>query len=133
MPSKSCERLKLTEEQEAELTGFSENVAGAIAHLRDAWNIADGGNTPGVVEAIAVLLARTRSCTEHPELFKGVLGSVKLAIEVQAAIERMSPKPLVVHRFVRSPEGLRTACGSETLEIKTLMPVPKVTCPGCLK
>lgn len=86
---KSCERLKLSEDREVELTDFSERLAGAVAHLRDAWDIADPNNSRAIVQALAILLSTAHSCAENPEMFREVLGSAKLVLEVQAAIDKL--------------------------------------------
>ena len=89
---RSCERLRLTDDQTVDLTDFSERLAGAVAHLRDAWDIADPSNSRAIEDAVALLLVHAHSCVENPELFRGVLGSVKLVIAVQAAIDRLDSR-----------------------------------------
>jgi len=46
-----CERT-LDDYEAGHLTGFTRRAAAALIHLADAWNQADGSNTPGVVLAI---------------------------------------------------------------------------------
>jgi hypothetical protein len=68
-----CDRLGLTPDERAALTGFSSRAVAALAHLREAWCIADETNRPGVEAAITSLLC-TRSLRERPGICAAVLG-----------------------------------------------------------
>lgn len=50
------DRLGLSEDQRAALTGFTYRVFSALAHLTSAWSIADATNVRAVEEGIAALL-----------------------------------------------------------------------------
>jgi len=60
-----CERLGLTDDQRAALTGFTWRAVRALAHLREAWCGADSSNRVGVETAIRALLA-THSLRDIP-------------------------------------------------------------------
>ena len=83
---KSCERLHLTEQQIVELTGLTDRLAGAVAHLRDAWDMADEPSSRGIVSALAILFSDVPLVQENHEAFRRVLGSTKLAVAVQGAL-----------------------------------------------
>lgn len=50
-------------ERAGALTGFTGRVIAALAHLREAWAIADDSNRPGIERAISAVLG-TRSLSE---------------------------------------------------------------------
>ena len=52
-----CRRLGLSRAQAAALTGFTGRAAAALAHLREAWTVADPDNRRAVEAAIRALLA----------------------------------------------------------------------------
>lgn len=83
---KSCERLHLTEQQMVELTGLTDRLTGAVAHLRDAWDMADEPNSRAIVSALAILFADSPGVQEDHEAFRNVLGSTKLAVAVRGAM-----------------------------------------------
>ncbi|MGH7730365.1 MAG: hypothetical protein ACRENJ_03855 [Candidatus Eiseniibacteriota bacterium] len=60
-----CDTLGLDDRQRAALTGFSSRVVGALAHLREAWCVADPENRAPLDMAIRALLA-THSLAEIP-------------------------------------------------------------------
>lgn len=57
------DRLGLQQEQLGALTGFTRRAFAALAHLREAWLVADAGNVRGVEAAIRGLL-ESRSMRE---------------------------------------------------------------------
>lgn len=75
----SCQRLPecwlgsaLDPHQRAALTGYSHRTVRALAHLREAWCIADAGNQPGIATAIRAILG-TRSIREMTGIAVAVL------------------------------------------------------------
>jgi hypothetical protein len=53
--------LGLKPNERAALTGFSWRAIAALAHLREAWISADGGNAKAIEAAIRVLLSESHS------------------------------------------------------------------------
>ena len=58
-----CERAEewLNEAERAALTGWTRRITSALAHLADAWTIADHTNAPRAVAAIAAIITASRS------------------------------------------------------------------------
>lgn len=58
----------------APLTGFTRRAIAALAHLREAWLVADNTNRPAIEAAIHILI-RARSLTEgvHREIVREIL------------------------------------------------------------
>jgi hypothetical protein len=55
--NRDCERsIKALGDDAALLTGWTGRVIEALAHLREAWCVADAGNEPAAVKAIGALL-----------------------------------------------------------------------------
>lgn len=73
MRRKDCDRLGLTDDQEAGLTGFTSRMVGALAHLREAWCVADASNRVAVEHAIRGLLSG-HSAADNPAVVRAVLG-----------------------------------------------------------
>ena len=69
---RDCDALGLTDAQRAALTGFSGWAIRALAHLREAWCVADPENRVGVEAAIRALV-RTHSLQEIPRSCAAVL------------------------------------------------------------
>lgn len=67
-----CRNLGLTDAQLAGLTGFTGRAVPALAHLREAWVIADAGNRAAVEVSIRVLLLG-HSMREIPHMSAAVL------------------------------------------------------------
>jgi hypothetical protein len=62
MDTPDCDDLGLTDDQRAVLTGFTGRTVRALAHLREAWCIADHINGPAVEASIrALVLADSRA------------------------------------------------------------------------
>lgn len=57
MRTRDCDVLGLSSGERAALTGFTRRTVGALAHLREAWCIADPQNQAAVEAAIRKLLA----------------------------------------------------------------------------
>jgi hypothetical protein len=55
-PDCAADKLGLTDTQQAALTGFSTRGVKALAHLREAWRIADRTNCEVVEASIRALL-----------------------------------------------------------------------------
>lgn len=62
---RQCERALEEYDGEHGLTGLTRRLGEALAHLADAWTIADHHNSPGIVWAIASLLVCSPYVTEH--------------------------------------------------------------------
>jgi len=69
MRKPACEQAIDSEDAPGHLTGFTRRIAAALAHLSDAWSVADHTNTAGVVAAIRSLFL-TRSVMENREAFE---------------------------------------------------------------
>src|SRR5204863_7234300 len=52
-----CRDLGLTPDQLACLTGFTRRAVAALAHLREAWCVADPGNAAAIETSLGALLA----------------------------------------------------------------------------
>lgn len=55
----------LSEPERAALTGWTRRVSECLAHLADAWTSADPDNAMAVVEAIGVLITRSRQSSQR--------------------------------------------------------------------
>ena len=56
LPDCHDDHLGLTDEQHAALTGFTHRAVRALAHLREAWCIADADNAAAIEGSIDALL-----------------------------------------------------------------------------
>lgn len=74
-PKPDCHhsRLGLNQYQLASLTGFSSRVVAALAHLREAWCIADEENRCAIEAALRVLFTQSHSLCEYPRTVQAVL------------------------------------------------------------
>jgi hypothetical protein len=74
MDDPDCEQLGLTGSQRAALTGLTGKVVRAIAHLREAWCLADVHNAPVIEASIrALVCADSRAMRELRPLCVRVL------------------------------------------------------------
>lgn len=71
---RDCDRLGLTDDQRATLTGFSGRAVRALAHLREAWCGADTQNAASVAQAIYELM-KCHSLKDIPSLCSRVLAN----------------------------------------------------------
>ena len=62
-PVSVCALSMLSDPERACLTGWTYRLARSLAHLAEAWSVADDTNAPKVVEAIAALLHGQRIST----------------------------------------------------------------------
>lgn len=67
-----CEQAIASDAAPGHLTGFTRRIASSLAHLSDAWCVADASNTPGVLAAIRSLFL-TRSVMANREAFEHFL------------------------------------------------------------
>lgn len=67
-----AEQLGLEESERASLTGFTRRVAQGLAHLREAWSVADESNVRALERAFKAVFT-ARSVKESRGLFERVL------------------------------------------------------------
>lgn len=76
-------------EDGAALTGFSTRAVAALAHLQDAWTVADIENRRFIEDAMRELLACLRRFSNHRDLVREVLRyrlDDEIAAELEAAV-----------------------------------------------
>lgn len=102
--NRDCEQLGLPRPERAALTGFTGRAAAALAHLREAWCVADGGNRPWVEAAIRELLGAPE-LARRPARYEAVLAA-GLDVGLAQALIRAARQPRVPPR---SPSALARA------------------------
>jgi hypothetical protein len=100
--TRDCEHLGLSRSQLAALTGFTSRAVAALAHLREAWVIADGTNRPHVQAAINELLG-ARSCREIRPVCEAVL---------VAGLDPGQARAILKARVVRARQHCLASAGS---------------------